>query len=163
LSNNQFQQLYRSQSDCVGEVFLKAEIQKNGRDDACSYCESKSKTFSIAEMADRTDHAIDQHFYLTSTEPSGLEYAMIKEGDLDWERKGEPIADIIQEYAHMEPGPADDIRSVLEDRHSDRDSELMGYRNRGLKSRVQELAAPALDNDSRLQVAANRNLFFFTL
>ena len=116
-------------SDCVGEVFLKAEIQKNGRDDGCFYCEGKGKTFSIAEMADRIDHAIDQHFYLTSIEPSGLEYAMIKEGDLDWERKGEPIADIIQEYAHMEPGPADDIRSVLEDRHSDRDSELMGYEN----------------------------------
>jgi DNA-directed RNA polymerase subunit RPC12/RpoP len=116
-------------SDCVGEVFVKADIQKNGRDDACSYCESKGKTFSIAEMADRIDHAIDQHFYLTSTEPSGLEYGMIKEGDLDWKRKGEPIADIIQEYAQMEPGPADDIRSVLEGRHSDRDSELMGYEN----------------------------------
>jgi hypothetical protein len=116
-------------SDCVGEVFLKADMQKNGRDDACSYCESKGKTFSIAEIADRIDHAIDQHFYLTSTEPSGLEYAMIKEGDLDWERKGEPIADIIQEYAQVESGPADDIRGVLEDRHSDRDSELMGYEN----------------------------------
>ena len=71
---------------CVGEAFLKADMQKNGRDDACSDSgESKGKTFSIAEIADRIDHAIDQHFYLTSTEPSGsVEYAMIKEGDLDW-------------------------------------------------------------------------------
>ena len=51
---------------------------------------------------------------------------MIKEGDYDWERKGEPIVDIIQEYAHIEPEPAEDIRSVLEDRHYDRESMEMG-------------------------------------
>jgi len=46
---------------------------------------------------------------------------MIKEGDYDWERKGEPIVEVIQAYAYIEPKPADDIRSVLEDRHFDRE------------------------------------------
>lgn len=112
--------------ECVGEAFLSAEIQKNGRDDVCFYCEREGKTLSIGEIADRIERAVDQHFYHTPTEPSALEYAMIKEGDYDWERKGEPLVDIIQEYAHIEPEPAGDIRSVLEARHYDRESIEMG-------------------------------------
>lgn len=112
--------------ECVGEVFLRAEIQKDGSDDVCFYCKSGDKTFSIGAMADRIELALNQHFYRTPTEPSGMEYAMIKEGDYDWERKGEPVGDIIQEYAHIAPEPAEDIRSVLEDRHSDTERAQMG-------------------------------------
>jgi len=112
--------------ECVGEAFLSAEVQKNGRDTVCFYCEGVGKTLSIGEVAERFKFALDQHFYRTPTEPSGLEYAMMKEGDYDWERKGEPIVEIIQEYAHIEPEPAEDIRSVLEDRDFDRERVEMG-------------------------------------
>jgi hypothetical protein len=86
-------------------------------------------TFSIGEMADRIELVLHQHFYRTSTEPSGLEYAMIKEGDLDWERKGDIVADIIEDRAQIEAEPAEDIRGVLEDRHFDWESAKMGEEN----------------------------------
>jgi hypothetical protein len=70
-------------------------------------------------MADRIESALSQHFYRTATEPSGLEYAMIKEGDLDWERDGEPVVDVIQNYAEVEPNIAEDIGDVLSERHYD--------------------------------------------
>lgn len=115
--------------DCVGEAFLRAEIEKDGRDGTCSYCGGGGETFSIGEVADRVEAAFDQHFYLTPQEPSGMEYAMSKEGDYDWERQGDPVADVIQDYARVEPGPAEDIQSVLEERHFDMELARMGEEN----------------------------------
>jgi hypothetical protein len=113
-------------SDCVGELFLRAEIAKRGRVAVCSYCGHEGKTFSIAEVADAVEHAFEEHFYRTSTEPSGMEYAMIKEGDYDRKREGDPVVDVIGQYAEIEPESAEDIRQVLEERHFDRERDEMG-------------------------------------
>lgn len=51
---------------------------------------------------------------------------MSKEGDYDWEREGDPVVDIIGFYAVINPKPAEDIREVLEDRHSDKERDEMG-------------------------------------
>ena len=103
-----------------------AEIEKDGRDAVCSYCGGEGKTFSIGEMADRTEVAVEQHFYRTPDEPSGMEYAMMKEGNYIWEREGDSLADIIQEYAKIAPRPAEDIQSALEERHFDMELAKMG-------------------------------------
>ena len=111
---------------CVGEAFLRAEIEKNGHDEMCSYCGSEGATFSIGEIANLVETAFEEHFYCTPTEPSGMEYMAMKEGELDWERQGDPVADIISQYAEIGPEPAEDIRSVLSDRHSDWELMKMG-------------------------------------
>jgi hypothetical protein len=113
-------------SDCVGESFLKAEIAKNGENGVCFYCGEQGKTISIGEMADRFELVLNQHFYRTPEEPSGMEYAMIKEGDLDWERKGETLLNLIQNYAEVEPKVAEDVRLALEERHYDFELAQMG-------------------------------------
>jgi hypothetical protein len=111
---------------CVGEVFLRSQIRGAGRDGVCFYCDGAGKTVSIGELADRVEFALDQHFYRTATEPSGLEYAMIKEGDLDWERAGEPLKDVIQNYAEVEPNIAEDVQRALQARHFDFELAKMG-------------------------------------
>ena len=113
-------------SECVGESFLQSEIETRGRVRVCFYCGNKGKSFSIDEMADEVEIALEEHFYLTPTEPSDFQYAMSKEGDYDWEREGEPVVDVIGQYALVEPEPAEDIRKVLEERHSDRERDEMG-------------------------------------
>jgi hypothetical protein len=110
----------------VGDAFLRAEIEKHGHDGVCFYCGGDGKTFSIGEMADRTEVAFDQHFYRTPDEPSGMEYAMMKEGDYVWERKGDSVADVIQDFAQVETRPAEDIQSALEQRHFDMELAKMG-------------------------------------
>lgn len=106
-------------SDCVGEAFLRAEIRRDGQDSVCFYCKEQGKTITIGEMADRLEFTLNQHFHRTASEPSGLEYAMIKEGDLDWERAGETLIDLIQNYAEVEPEVAEDLQGALEQRHFD--------------------------------------------
>jgi len=113
-------------SECVGEVFLRSEILRRGIEADCSYCEGHRKTLSIGEMADAIELALKEHFYRTPTEPSGLEYTMMKEGDYDWERKGDPITFVIEESAQVELEAAEDIQRVLEDRHYDFELAQMG-------------------------------------
>jgi hypothetical protein len=112
--------------ECVGEAFLQSEIQRRGLEAECSYCGGRHKTFSIGEMADEVELALNEHFYRTATEPSGLEYAMLKEGDSDWERKGDPITFIIEEHAEIELEPAEDIQKVLEERNHHFDTDAIG-------------------------------------
>jgi len=112
--------------ECVGEAFLRAKIQDRGKDDTCSYCGKTCKTFSLDEITDEMEIALEEHFYLTATEPSGLEYVMHKEGERDWEREGELLVDVIGEYAEIEPKPAEDIRQLLDERHFDIELARMG-------------------------------------
>jgi hypothetical protein len=113
-------------SDCIGESFLKGEIAKNGEDGVCFYCEGEGKTITIGEVADRFEFTLDEHFYRTPEEPSGLEYAMMKEGDLYWEREGEKLVDLIQNYAGVEPEVGEDVQRILDDRHYDYELAQMG-------------------------------------
>src|SRR6266478_6439140 len=91
--------------ECVAEAFLRSEIQRRGHEAECFYCGGRHKTFSIGEMADEVELALSEHFYRTASEPSGMEYAMLKEGDCDWERKGDPITFTIEECAEIEREP----------------------------------------------------------
>jgi hypothetical protein len=97
-----------------------------GREAVCSYCGHEGRTFSIAEVADAFEAAFEEHFYRTASEPSGMEYAMIKEGDYDWEREGGPVVDVISQCAKIEPAPAEDIQVTLQERHSSRQRDEMG-------------------------------------
>jgi len=78
-----------------GEPFLRAQIEQTGENRTCFYCGSEGDTVSIEWVADQIEAAFEQHFYLTSTDPSPFEYAMMKEGDYEWDRDGDPVAEVI--------------------------------------------------------------------
>lgn len=84
-----------------------------------------SKTFSMVQMADEIEVALQQHFCLTPTEPSDYEYAMMREGLGDWEREGDEVAEVIGWCAEIEPERSEDIRTILEERHYDRERDKM--------------------------------------
>lgn len=115
-------------SQCIGEDFLCAEVQRDGESATCSYCQRKGKTISIGELADRIEAALRDHFHCTATEPSALEYAMMSEGGY-WERHGDPVADVIGWSAETDEEPAEHVRQVLEERHFDFDLAAMGEEN----------------------------------
>lgn len=113
-------------SDCVGEEFLSNTIAEQGDLATCFYCGREAKTFTIDDMADEIEIAFDKHFYQTSTEPSSLEYTMMKESDWDWEREGEPIIYAVEAAVEIDESPAEDICEVLAERHADMELAQMG-------------------------------------
>ncbi len=113
-------------SECVGESFLKAEIEAHGENAVCSYCGTDGQTFSIEELADRVETAFEHHFRLSANEPSGFELAIMKEDGRGFERDGDRVTDVIGDTAEIDEEPAEDIRAVLEDRHWDMEMAQMG-------------------------------------
>lgn len=104
---------------CIGDAFLKAEVKKSGETAQCSYCETSRKTISVEDLSDHVDRAFEEHFYVTPDQPSSYEYAAIKEGIFDWDRAGQPVVDAIEGAAGIPSSAAEDVQSILSDRHFD--------------------------------------------
>ncbi len=104
-------------SVCIGEAFLREEIERDGETAGCFYCEDEGKTISIEDLADRVGAVFDEHFEVTPSEPSDFEYSMMKETDFNWYREGQPSADAIAEAAEIGPDATEDVRLVLAERH----------------------------------------------
>jgi hypothetical protein len=113
---------------CVGESYLKELIKSGGTDGTCSYCEEESRTFSIEALAELIEQAFDAHYECTPTEPDGFEAAMQsdRESDYEWERDGEEVLWAIANAAAIKEKVAEDVLSVLSDRHYDHEAAKMG-------------------------------------
>jgi len=113
---------------CVGEHLLKSLIDSEGIDAFCSYCDDKTKTISIEDLANRIEQAFEVHYERTPTEPEGLEAAMHNDSENKycWERHGEEVKWAIAGAAKIEEEAAKDVVAVLEDRHSDFESAQRG-------------------------------------
>ncbi|MCG7870509.1 MAG: RES family NAD+ phosphorylase [Candidatus Thiodiazotropha lotti] len=122
---------YRICSGCIGDKYLKAEVDHVGEQATCSYCGVEGNTISIEELADRIEQALEDHYQCTSNEPTGYEYALLsdREIDYDWDRHGEPVGFVIQEAAEIEEEPAEQVRHILYERNFDFDMTAAGEEN----------------------------------
>jgi hypothetical protein len=112
---------------CIGEEFLRNRLRREGRRFSCNYCALIRKGFSLTQLADIVQSAINEHYQPTAEEPSACEYALQREGLRDfWFRDGEPIADVIKDLCDTEQRIAEDVRKVLYQRHYDHERLEMG-------------------------------------
>ena len=81
---------------------------------------------TIKELADRVETAIEEHFIITPDGPNGYEWMAIKEGILDWEREGQPVADVIADIAQVPEAVVERVVAILQDRHYDHELAQMG-------------------------------------
>lgn len=114
--------------ECVGEAYLAQQIEKDGKNSACSYCDQTQACISIDELADRVEAAFADHYVRTSDQPDSWQQSLLsdRESDYEWEREGQPVLEAIQEAAAIPDEAATDVLEILNDRHSDLDSAAMG-------------------------------------
>jgi hypothetical protein len=133
--------------DCVGESFLSKEIANEGDLDDCSYCGLKKKTITIENLAGRVKNVLNEHFDRTSTEPEGYEVFLQKEGT--WDRRGNPIVEVIAEIALIDEKPAIDVQEFLDDDAFDFDLAAIGEESPYDSEAHYEMKGP---DDSELQI-----------
>lgn len=104
---------------CIKEPFLRDRIENEGLRNICTYCGDKNPCFTLDKVSDATETAIAQHFVRTPTEPSAMEYTMIKHGALDWYRDGDEIESVIENLLQTSPEVARAVQQCLESRHAD--------------------------------------------
>ena len=114
--------------NCVGEVYLREEIQRDGRTRRCSYCERLTSTYTIGDLAERVEQAFEQHYERSADQPNSWQERLLadRESDYSWERDGEPVVWAIANAASIEEEVAQDIQSILEEKHGDFDYDAIG-------------------------------------
>ncbi|MFP5438838.1 MAG: RES domain-containing protein [Bacteroidia bacterium] len=113
--------------NCVGENYLKLEIEREGEIVTCSYCSSEEfYGYSLTEFADRIDTAFEQHYILSPVSPpENVPYYL----QPDWEPEGSPVSIAILDAADVSEEIADDVREILERKHYDHESAIYGQQN----------------------------------
>jgi hypothetical protein len=108
-------------SECISDEFLSRHVYLLGADRECTYCQTEGKTYTPEEMADEIETVFRSHFQRTASEPDGFQYVMSKdpETDYEWEREGEPAAEIISWIAGISSKAAGEIQEVLAERYAD--------------------------------------------
>ena len=109
--------------NCVGDTYLQEEIQRNGQRGRCSYCEGVSPTYTIENLAERVEQAFEQHYERTADQPNSWQERLLadRESDYVWERDGEPVVWAIANAATIDEEVAQNIQSILEEKHDDSD------------------------------------------
>jgi hypothetical protein len=106
--------------ECVGEKFLRAEIERDGGDRTCFYCEQDRKTFSIGQVANFVYAGLSEFFDRPEQYPPDLEAQpehMARDRGGEPPDKGRRVADVIKEEAGICDTAAEDVRSVLAERY----------------------------------------------
>lgn len=99
---------------CIGDAFLKQEVSHDGLKRECHFCVKTGDAWSLDELAGRVKCVIEEHFRITPDDPRDEGFVYDKE--MDWERRGDPIADVIAEIAGLEPEPAEAVRERLSEK-----------------------------------------------
>lgn len=114
--------------ECIGEEYLRAEVQREGLIEHCSYCGHNMHSYLIGELAERVEKAFEQHFSRTSDQPTSWQQSLLsdRESDYDWERDGESVVWAIANAADIQEPVAQDIQTILDDQYADFDTSAIG-------------------------------------
>lgn len=118
---------------CIGDQFLRAEVETSGCPGACSYCHRDGTVCAIDQVSDSVEQAISDHFLLTSW-PGDDAPAVSNENPSDDtddiagpSAPGVPLLEVIRNAACVDESIAEDLLRPLADRHSsDPDDPLAG-------------------------------------
>jgi hypothetical protein len=150
-------------SRCVGDAFLRAEIESTSQTATCGYCGEEGAVIQLDELADKVEAVFGKYFERTPNQPSAFESAMLRdpEGTYDWERKGEPVHDIIVTILACEAPLANDVLEMLGERHGDWDSSMLGqecefdsdsyYKEKGVSDDDLQLDWDAFERELKLE------------
>lgn len=113
--------------ECIGENYLKLEIERQGEICKCSYCDNDEiECYPLLDVANRIDTAFEQHFLRSSESPPDY-YSIEHLKSLDgWEPEGLPVVEAIADAAEISEEAASDIQEILAEKHYSRSAAEIG-------------------------------------
>ncbi|HTA98916.1 MAG TPA: RES domain-containing protein [Bradyrhizobium sp.] len=101
---------------CIGDSFLKDEVRQEGSNRQCHFCGKSREAWPLDELAERVRDVIEEHFEVTPSDPS--DEGFVYDREMDWERRGEPVADVISGIAELDQNVAEAVRDRLSEQTS---------------------------------------------
>ncbi len=111
--------------ECIGDTYLKAEIQREEKRQGCMICGKKrNRAIAFDEVCERIHDIVNQEFQLTASEPES--WAPYKEADIGWDREGETIDEILYEILQCDQPLIDALKEALSEEHHSFDDAAAG-------------------------------------
>ena len=90
----------------------------------CEFCKSEENpTIDLDELAEQVHSVLEEHFYMTSPEPEGIDLLAAREGY--WEQPGEPVTYAIMNLIDSSEEVAEAIREHLSGQYDPWDKDAM--------------------------------------
>ena len=99
---------------CVGEDYLRADINRKGIVRQCSYCSETGESLTVGEFAEHIEYAFEQHYIRVTYEATYWEEYLVGHA-----LGGDSVVDAIGDAAQIEPELAEDVQNILEEKHND--------------------------------------------
>jgi hypothetical protein len=112
---------------CIGDAYLKAKIKSESERHECMICGKQKGAMSFDELCDRIHKIIEAEFRSTASEPDS--WAMYKDGEIEWVRKGEPVDSILYEILECDQPLIEALKERLSDLHYSFDDAASGEEN----------------------------------
>ena len=136
---------------CICEVYLAAEVKKQGAVGYCSYCGKEGEVVTLDDLAGRIHNIVQRDFRITPMLPvDALDYLAVARGD--WERRGDSAASVIAELAGLPNEVAHDLQDLLMETH---DYEAIKYGAGDPLYDTEAMYEPRIPDDSQFQVTWN--------
>jgi hypothetical protein len=104
-------------SSCIGEGYLRDEVNARGARAVCSYCEKHLPTITLGEMVARLDAVFDEHYMLIYMgNLSEEDCAILNEvqARFGWDTKRTRPTEIICSLANIPAEPAEHLRLTID-------------------------------------------------
>ena len=102
--------------DCIGEDYVHEQIVCSGEVGHCGFCDSKENpTIELDELAELVHSVLEEHFYMTSPDPEGIDLLAAREGY--WEQPGEPVTYTIMNLIDSSEELAEALREHLSEQY----------------------------------------------
>ena len=111
-------------ADCIGESFLHEQVMQYSVVDFCDFCQSdENPTIDLEDLAEQVHSILEEHFYMTSPDPEGVDLLAAKEGY--WEQSGEPVTYAIMNLIDSSEELAEALREHLSDKYDPRGKDAL--------------------------------------
>jgi len=101
--------------DCIGDSYLKKQIEESGIEAECWECKHQKLAISCEDLGERLHKVIESHYQLTPEEPEGWELYYAKEHG--WDRSGDEANYIVQEIAEVSLEIANELLEYLAEQY----------------------------------------------
>ena len=98
--------------ECIGDAFLRAEVQSHGCAERCSYCDHVRESLKLRDLAKRINCVINWYYQLTPAHPRDMRGILLKNANM-WYREGNPIGEVIATVAGIGDRITEDAKTHL--------------------------------------------------
>jgi hypothetical protein len=105
--------------ECIGDAYLKAEIQREEKLHTCVLCGKKERAVAFDELCDRVHKIVSEEFDPTASEPESWT-------EEDWEREGDAIDEVLTEILECGEPLVEALKRELSDQYFSIDDASVG-------------------------------------